>query len=134
MNYLTYRCVNQPPYRPGSWETGEAMGWKRRITAGIMSVVCLSLFIRPAAAGGIKRFTDNRGVIHITNLSGTDQEKGTLAGDNPAAVLLPTFLGPENKLDKMRILGILRPDEKPDDPPEPPGIEEKTIPADEENR
>ena len=31
-------------------------------------MVLLSLFIRPAAAAGIKRFTENRGVIRITNL------------------------------------------------------------------
>jgi hypothetical protein len=90
--------------------------------------------MRPAAAAGVKRFTDNRGVIHITNLGGSGQDKGTPAGDNQAPALLPTFLGPENKLDKMRILGILQPDEKPAEPPEPPGSEAKITPADEENR
>jgi hypothetical protein len=34
----------------------------------------------------------------------------------------------------MRTLGILSPDEKLAESPELPGIEEKTIPADEENR
>ena len=86
--------------------------------------------MRPAAAAGIKRFTDNRGVIHITNLGGSDQDKGTPAGDNQAPVPRLTFQGPENKLEKMRILGILPPEEKP----EAPGSETKTTPADEENR
>jgi hypothetical protein len=110
------------------------MGWKRWITAGTISIVCLSLFMRPAAAAGVKWFTDNRGVIHITNLGGSGQDKGTPAGDNQALVPRLTFQGPENKLDKMRILGILQPDEKPAEPPEAQGSETKTTPADEENR
>jgi hypothetical protein len=87
--------------------------------------------LRPA---GVRRFTDNQGGIHITNLGGTDPEKGTSAGENPVPVLPHTFMGPENKLDKMRILGILPPDEKPAGPPEPPASEVKTTPAEAENR
>jgi hypothetical protein len=134
MNYLTYRCVNHLPYMPGSWENGEAMGWKRWITAGTVSVACLFLLIWSASAAGIQRFTDSRGVIHITNLGGTGQEPGTPGGDNQTTVPRPNFLGPENKLDKMRILGIIPPDEKPAESPEAPESETKTTPTDADNR
>jgi len=110
------------------------MGWRRRITAGIMSVVCLSLFIRPAAAAGIKRFKDSQGIIHITNLGGTDQEKGSPGGANQAPVHRLIFEGPEDKLIKMRALGITPPEEKPAESPEAPGSERKTTPNDEDNR
>jgi hypothetical protein len=109
------------------------MGWKELIVAYTISIVCLFLFIWSASAAGIQRFTDSQGVIHITNLGGTDQDKGALAGDNQAPVPRLTFQGPENKLEKMRILGIQPPDEKSTDPPEPPGSEAKTTPAREEN-
>ena len=93
-----------------------------------MILVGLSLFMKPAAARGIKRFTDNRGVIRITNLGGTDQDKGTSAGDNQAPVPRPTFQGLENKLEKMRALGILPPEEKQAESPEPSGSEAKITP------
>ena len=110
------------------------MGWKRWITAGIMSVVCLSLFIRPATAAGIKRFADSRGVIHITNAGGANHKTGAPGEDNQAPVPRLTFEGPEDKLIKMRALGITPPEENPAEPLEPPGSEAKITPADEENR
>jgi hypothetical protein len=110
------------------------MNWKRWITAGTMILVCLALFMGSTAAGGIKRFTDNRGVIRITNLGGTDQEKGAPAGDNQEPVPRPIFLGPENKLEKMRALGITPLEETSTESPEAQGSETKTTPADEKNR
>lgn len=122
------------PYRPGGRKNGESMGWKQRIAAYTMSLVCISLLVRPAGAAGIKRYTDSQGVIHITNPGGTDQGKKTPARDNPVPVPRPILQGPENKLIKMRALGILPPEENPAESPEPPESEVKTTPAHEGNR
>ena len=94
-----------------------------------MILVGLSLFMKSAAARGVKRFLNNRGGIRITNPGGTDQDKETSAGDNQALVPRPTFQGPENKLEKMRALGILPPEEKQAESGEAPAGETKTTPA-----
>jgi hypothetical protein len=104
------------------------MSWKKRFAAGLMSVVCLALLIRPVAAAGVKRFTDKLGVVHITNLADTARQ---LEETQPVR---PTFTGPENKLEKMRVLGILPPDENLAQPPAPSGTEANNPHSNEENR
>jgi hypothetical protein len=104
------------------------MGGKKRWGAGLMSVVCLALLIRPVAAAGVRRFTDKLGVVHVTNLGATAQE---LEETQPAR---PTFTGPENKLEKMRVLGILPPDENLAQPPTPSETEAQNPHSNEENR
>jgi hypothetical protein len=105
------------------------MGENKRWGAGLLSVVCLALLIQPVAAAGIKRFTDKQGVVHITNLAETAPEL-----EETQPVLPRTFLGPENKLDKMRILGILPPEENLAQPPTPSETEAKNLHSNEENR
>jgi hypothetical protein len=103
------------------------MGWNQRIAACTMGLICLSLFIRPASAAGIRHFTDSQGVIRITNQGEADQEPATPSSP-------PIFEGPRNKFDKLQTLGIPLPGGKPAGRPGPPASKAKTTPAGEENR
>jgi hypothetical protein len=103
---------------------GEAKSWKRRIFAGILTLVCLSLCTRPAGAAGIRQFTDNQGVIHITNLGGPNQEQGAPKSP-PAPVPPPTPPSPEPKPDKTPAAATPPAEKKPAESPEPSGKEDK---------
>jgi hypothetical protein len=124
--------VSVNSYRAVNLATGEAKGWKQRRLVGILTLVCLSLCIRPAGASGIRQFTDNQGVIHITNLGGANQEQ-VAPKSQPAPVPPPTSISPETNPDKTPTVAPPPAEKKPAAPPEPSDKEDKTAPENEDD-
>jgi hypothetical protein len=100
--------------------------------AGILTLVCLSLCIRPAGAAGIRQFTDNQGVIHITNLGGPNQEQGAPKSP-PAPVPPPPSPSPETKSDKTPTAATPPAEKKPPETPEPSDKEDKSAAENEDD-